>query len=582
MSINTVPLAEAVIRLQKEAKGLSVLYVEDDLNIQKAYINFLERFFENIEYCNNGLEGVEAATKKKFDLIISDIEMPYLNGIEMVQKIKQVFPTQKVILVSAHKDSEVLHQSISLQVDGYLFKPLDRAVAIDLLYKIVSIINTENENRKYKECLEKIVEEKTQELISSFTIDKVTQFYSLAKLQQEDFDTMNRALAIVKVRKFKSINDFYGYASGDFILQQIAQFLRTELQEKYREYEIEFYRVSGSHFVISSSSNVQKLYELIDEIQHLFESTKMDITEEHVLLEMDAAVLSKNTKPSLSNLDKALRRAEELNRIILYENDEKEELNYKKRIQCKNKLIKAYEENRIINYYQPIIDNNNGTIYKYEALVRMVSEDGEVISPGIFLPVAKETKMYALITKSVFLSALRDFRDSECMVSINLSLEDIKNKELRYLIRESLIQFPQPSRIVFEILESDEIDSYAVLVEFIQEMHTLGAKVAIDDFGSGYSNFEHLAHLYVDYIKIDGSLIKDIHTNHYSQAVVQMLYDFASKMNIKTIAEFVSKAEISSYINAIGIDESQGYFFSEPLPFQDSMKRIYKITEDKI
>ncbi len=582
MSINTVSLSEAIVRLQKEAKGLSVLYVEDDHDIQTEYVHFLQRFFEDITYCNNGQEGLEATERKKFDLIISDIEMPYVNGIEMVQRIKQVSPGQKVILISAHKDSEVLYQSISLQVDGYLFKPLERSVTIELLYKVVLMINTEYENRKYKESLEKLVEEKTDELIHSFTIDKVTQCYSLAKLQQENFATMQRALAIVKVRRFKSINDFYGYQVGDYILQQTAHFLRIELQAKYREYGVELYRVSGSHFVIAIHSSVKRLYELIDEIQHLFEMTKIDIGGEHVLLEMDAAVLDTNTMPSLSNLDKALRKAEEINGLVLYENDEKEELNYKKRLHCKNKLIKAYNEERIVNYYQPIVDNKNGTIYKYEALVRMISEEGEVVSPGVFLPIAKETKMYTVITKSVLLSALRDFRDSECMVSINLSIEDIKSEEIRSLIRDGLEQFPEPARIVFEILESDEIDSYEVLVGFIQEIHKLGAKVAIDDFGSGYSNFEHLVRLHIDYIKIDGSLIKDIHTNHYSQAVVQMLYDFASQMKIKTVAEFVYKEEVSRYINFIGIDESQGYFFSEPIAFKDSMKQIQKITKDKL
>lgn len=575
-------LAEAIVRLQKEAKGLSVLYVEDDLNIQGEYVHFLKRFFKDIQYCNNGQEGLEATRKKKFDLIISDIEMPYVNGIEMVQKIKEVSPKQKVILVSAHKDSEILYQSISLQVDGYLFKPLDRSVTIALLYKVVSMIKTEYENSKYKENLEKMVKEKTKELIRSFTIDKVTQLYSLAKLQQEDFETTKRSLAIVKVRRFKSVNDFYGYHVGDFILQQIAQFLRAELQEKYREYNVEIYRVSGSHFVIASQSTAEKLYELIDEVQHLFEITKMDIGEENVLLEMDAAVLNIDTKPSLSNLDKALRKAEEVNSIILYKNDLEEELNYKRRIQCKNRLIKADREKRIINYYQPIVDNKSGTIYKYEALVRMISEEGEVISPNVFLPIAKKTKTYTIITKNVFLSALRDFRESECMVSINLSLEDIKSEEIRSLIRDGLKQFPEPARIVFEILESDEIDSYTVLVQFIREIHELGAKVAIDDFGSGYSNFEHLVRLQVDYIKIDGSLIKDINTNHYSQAVVRILYDFASQMKIKTVAEFVSKVEISRYVNSIGIDESQGYFFSEPMAFSDSMKQIQKITEDKL
>lgn len=577
MCIRSSNLARSIALLQKTAKNLSVLYVEDEPLIREEYFHFLQRFFVEIDVRNNGEEGLKAASEKKYDLIISDIEMPLVNGIEMIEKIKDIFPDQKAILISAHKDSDILYRSIALQVDGYLFKPLERSVTIELLYKVTSLIQLEQENRRYKDNLEYIIEEKTQELISSFIKDKTTQLYSLAKLQQDSLKLTNTSMAILKVRKFKSINDFYGYESGDAVLRQTASFLHQELEEKYKEHSFTFYRVSGSHFVVTSTLPMQEFYEIIKELVHLFEITKMHIAQDTLLLELDAAVLHKNTHPSLSNLDRALRKAENSNCVELYAKDEAEELSYKKRLECKNNLIQANQDGRFINYYQGIVDNKNAQIHKYEALVRMVLENGEIVSPGIFLPIAKETKMYSLITKSVIESALRDFADSECSVSINLALEDIKNEEIRNYIRTQMQSFPEPSRVVFEILESEEIDSYQVLQEFIQEMHSFGCKVAIDDFGSGYSNFEHLAKLRVDYIKIDGSLIKDIHSNHSSQAIVKMLRDFALQMQIKTIAEFVSKEEISTYIHSIGIDESQGYFYSKPLPLHNSMKKIRSV-----
>ena len=108
-------------------------------------------------------------------------------------------------------------------------------------------------------------------------------------------------------------------------------------------------------------------------------------------------------------------------------------------------------------------------------------------------------------------------------------------------------------------------------------MKTYGCKIAIDDFGSGYSNFEHLIQLNVDYIKIDGSLISNIDTNKASQTIVEMLAQFASKMQIKTIAEFVSTDSIKDVVETIGINESQGYLYSQPIPFHHSMMNFKQL-----
>ena len=114
--------------------------------------------------------------------------------------------------------------------------------------------------------------------------------------------------------------------------------------------------------------------------------------------------------------------------------------------------------------------------------------------------------------------------------------------------------------------------------KFFTKLKELGCKIAIDDFGSGYANFEHIAKLNVDYIKIDGSLILGIENEFLSLTIVEMLSTFALKMGIKTIAEYVSSDLISNIVNSIGVNESQGFLFGEPIPYNDSMKYIQSST----
>jgi EAL domain-containing protein (putative c-di-GMP-specific phosphodiesterase class I) len=120
------------------------------------------------------------------------------------------------------------------------------------------------------------------------------------------------------------------------------------------------------------------------------------------------------------------------------------------------------------------------------------------------------------------------------------------------------------SRAVFEIVESESIENFEEVEDFIVQVKSYGCKVAIDDFGTGYSNFEYLMKLKADYIKIDGSMIKDIDTSLNAQIVVSTIVSFAKKMGIKTIAEFVENESILNKVKELGVDYSQGYYFSQP------------------
>jgi len=216
-------------------------------------------------------------------------------------------------------------------------------------------------------------------------------------------------------------------------------------------------------------------------------------------------------------------------------------------------------------YYQPIFDNSANRIYKYECLVR-IKNDKEIIPPNAFLPTAKKAKLYPEITRIVLRKAIKKFADLKYNFSINLSIEDIHDHEtaqhIFYILRENPLV---AKKITFEILEEEGIDNFNEIYTFICKLKSAGSTVAIDDFGSGFSNFEYLIKLNVDYLKIDGTLIKNMDKDEDIYFIVQNVVKIAKKLNMKTVAEFVHSEEIQKLVKSAGIDYSQGYHIDPPL-----------------
>jgi diguanylate cyclase (GGDEF)-like protein len=575
------PTNEHYRLLQDAAKGMRVLYVEDDPFIRREYITFLSRFFDEIDSECNGEDGLKAALVYRYDLVITDYQMPLLNGLEMIEKIKERYPTQATLLVSAHKESDILHRSVELGIDGYLFKPIERVQTIDVLYKIVSKISMEKENLTYKEHLEELVIEKSREALLTYTVDRVSGLFSLAMLENDLLEHRNNSLSLLKINNFKNVNDFYGYSVGNSILKQTAELLSRFIEEEAIPFHA-IYRVSGAHFAVLSPLDAKELYHYIHRIIHKFEATELQINGQMMYLEMGAGIVDHGDDAPLSHADIALRQAEKEGNIIIYCNDTRSVQERSTKLQYQDMIKRALQEDRFVPYFQPIVDNKTKKIMKYEALARLILPNGEVISPGLFLPIAKETKMYNSITKMIIRKTLENFSHSECSVSMNLSIDDIRDRPTREFLIEQIALFPQPERLIFELLESEGIGSYEAVQHFFSEIKHYGCKVAIDDFGSGYSNFEHLAKLNIDYIKIDGSLILGIEDTLISQVIVEMLSDFARKMGIKTIAEFVSKESISEKVNAMGIDESQGFLYGQAIPYTMLMNHFIHYVPEKI
>jgi c-di-GMP phosphodiesterase len=237
---------------------------------------------------------------------------------------------------------------------------------------------------------------------------------------------------------------------------------------------------------------------------------------------------------------------------------------YENNIIWKEKLKEAIQENRIIAFFQPIINNRTGKIEKYETLVRMVDDNGNIIAPHYFLDIAKKTHLYGDITRIMMDRSFDAFKNNEYEFSINLTIKDILDDEINYNIQKKIKDNHNLSkRLVFEVLESEGIENYKEVITFIQSVKQAGCKIAIDDFGSGYSNFDHIMRLDVDYIKIDSSLIKNIDKDFNAQIITKTIANFSKELGLKTISEFVHSKEVYEKAVGLGVDYSQGNYFGE-------------------
>jgi EAL domain-containing protein (putative c-di-GMP-specific phosphodiesterase class I) len=196
----------------------------------------------------------------------------------------------------------------------------------------------------------------------------------------------------------------------------------------------------------------------------------------------------------------------------------------------------------------------------------LINEDGKVLSPYFFLEIAKKSSQYLQITNIVLEHSFSMLRNCNFDISINLSALDIEQKSTRKKVLELLDQHKEmSSRVVFELLEDESVKDLNIVKQFITDVKSYGVKIAIDDFGAGYSNYERLLEYQPDILKIDGCLIRDIETNCYSLSVVKSIVTFAKEQKIQTIAEFIENEEIYNIVKDLGVDFSQGYYFGKPI-----------------
>lgn len=455
-------------------------------------------------------------------------------------------------------------------VNEYFSRNLMYAISYDILLFLALFIGTFyliKKSKNLNDYLEFEIKSKTDQLKNSLITDTLTGLPNRLKLL-EDVKTHDnskyRHLAILNIDRFKEINDFYGHKIGDGVLLQTA-LLITKVCECP---DTTIYKLPSDEFAIFTADDISLdvFYVNINKIIIAIQEKKYEINDNMIFITLSCGIAS-NKKYIITKADMALQLAKDDKRnIITYDDslDTAETIN--KNIQGVSLLKDAIEHDRITPYFQPIYNVKTKTIEKYEALARIIADDGTVIAPFKFLDIAIKSKLYPSITRNIIRKSFDFFKDKDYEFSINISINDVINKDTTDFIIKSLEDFEKPQKIVFEILESEKIGNYEELKEFITKVKKFGCKVAIDDFGSGYSNFSHILALDVDYLKIDASLIKQITTDENARKITKTIIRFASNLDIQTVAEFVEDEASLNLLESMGVDFIQGYYIGKPKP----------------
>lgn len=227
----------------------------------------------------------------------------------------------------------------------------------------------------------------------------------------------------------------------------------------------------------------------------------------------------------------------------------------------------ALENDQVKPYYQGLYNNQIKRIDKYEALMRICGPDEMVYPPSYFMAIAKKYDLYLPLNLIMFEKVFSDFSLIDSTVSLNLSPYHLMDKSFCDVLFSHIDAFYKPSNIIFEILEDECAMEIEMLAPFMEKARSYGVKIAIDDFGSGYSNFLSILKIKPDFLKIDGGIIKNVHTCFENKVIVEALADIGKKLCIPLVAEYVENAEIQEVITRYDISYSQGYYFFEPQSF---------------
>ncbi|WP_457597704.1 EAL domain-containing protein [Hydrogenimonas sp.] len=421
----------------------------------------------------------------------------------------------------------------------------------------------------YSEELESEVKKRTEEALEHLKKNPLTKLPNRLSFMEYLNKSSHASVAIFNIDRFRSYNDLFGPKVGDKIIQEYAAYLRQTIPYIYQ-----IYHLQGDEFAVAEldRKNAATFLAMIKQAAKLAREFHFTDANGDFVLQASIGVAIDQRRP-LVKADMALKHAKHSNEsLVVYSDNLIQPHRYLENVTMTKELANAIKEERIVPYLQPIADTETKEVYKYEVLARLVDAEGKVHPPYHFIPLAKQIRLYPDITRIIFKKGMELVEKHDLHLSINLSADDIHHHPTRNFIIDRLALSTKSDHITFELLESEETKNYDEISHFIEKVKQYGVKVAIDDFGSGYSNFAKILKLKVDYLKIDGSFIKRIDEDSDAREFVEIIYHLASHYNLKTVAEYVSSESIYETVRAIGIDYVQGYYIAEPRPFEEIQK----------
>jgi len=529
-------------------KNITILYAEDEKDLREVTHQILKGFTKKQYVAKNGQEGLELFKEheNEIDLIITDVNMPLLNGLEMVKEIKKINLNIPIIVATAFSNKEYLLEAIDIGIDKYVLKPID----------ISKLLQVMSQSLLYHE-------------LKDLYIDNLTHLPNRNKLKKDLENKNIQLMALLDIDEFSTINDLFGEKNGDIILYELA----NTLKNFFKDSKFSIYRMDADKFAILSLDeelNTSAFYNLCVAFADKIEKDSLFINDDEIDINITIGIAKGDGERAYKYSQRVINYARaKLQRIMIYNESFNIQQSFEENIKWVKQVKVGFRDNLFKAYFQCIVDTRTEEVYKYEALIRYITKEGKEIAPINFLDVAKRTKLYPNIIKIIINDSFELIKNKKKRVSVNISFDDIANDETTAFIYEILEKNKEYTDLLeFEILESEEISDFNQVTKFISNVRKFNCTVGVDDFGAGYSNFNLLTLLDIDFVKIDGSLIENITTSKDLEIIVSTIANFSKEFKVKTVAEYVSSEEIYKKIKELGIDYCQGYYFEKPVGYE--------------
>ncbi|MBE0616362.1 MAG: EAL domain-containing protein [Proteobacteria bacterium] len=383
------------------------------------------------------------------------------------------------------------------------------------------------------------------------------------------------AVLLVDLDQFKYFNDTTGHQAGDLLLNVVAHGISRVVRSVDT-----LARLSSDEFgILVPETDERGAVELAKKVSAEIESLEFPVegTRHHICASVGIALFTQEdagAEDLLTAADLAMNQAKEegRGRWHLYSPDTQARRLMHEHVRWKNQVEQALVQDRFVMHYQPILHVQTRQVTHYEALLRMLGDAGELISPAAFIPACERTGLIHAIDKMVLEKVIAQLAQLTpslpgTLIHINVSAFAFENPDFVQNLRQTLDRHDvAPSRVVLELTETATVADFSAARALMGEIRRIGCSLALDDFGVGFSSLGYLKELPVDFLKIDGSFIRRLHESRDDQILVRAMGEVAKGFGKKLVAEYVENDAILEILADYGIDYAQGYAIGRPCP----------------
>lgn len=403
-------------------------------------------------------------------------------------------------------------------------------------------------------------------------VDRIEHATSIARRTNSGL-----ALLFIDLDNFKKVNDTEGHAAGDMLLIMLVERFKSRL----REHDT-LARLGGDEFIIlledvHSKESVETLCKSLQQVvsepfeinkRKYFVSTSIGIS----IFPSD----DQNAEALIRKADMAMYKAKDRGKNNFQFYSKKLEYKALQDVEMEQKLRYAIETLQLSVYFQPKVDLQTSKVVAAEALIRWFREDGSVVPPNEFIPIAEQTGLVLEISKFVLNKCCEQLRDykrlgmTDVKLAVNFSSIEFQDKYVVNTVKRALNRYQvDGNNLVIEVTESLFMEDKLHVLEIMSELKEIGVSFALDDFGKGYSSFSYLQTLPIDYLKIDKAFLQNVITSRQSSAITRTIIDVGHNLELKIIAEGIETQEVLDYVKKQGCTQAQGFYLYRPMSVDD-------------